>query len=628
MDPFSFEELFPQISEEESPGSHLYLYRLLQLAAGADISTTSAPPPSYPAIKKLAERLNIASGSQLAALFRDLGLGKLGLEISQEHIMVTLGPARAAKAAPTVTARKGPAKGACELERGLIDGALGLITGVPVTTVETRCRTRGDENCCFEAILDNSAGRERFMPGSDRSANGLSITGGIRIPLLAGSASGANIGSGSLKGWFMDLAGRELARARRYGRQLTVMYVDLDDLGQINAAHGRAAGDQVLRAVGAALSRSCRSEDFLWHQGEDEFAIILSETGTEGAGIVANRLSTVVLSAAEYVDFAARISASIGFSIFPVHAEDVPGLFNSARSALYQAKSMGKGRYQIARRFELGQMKDSGDETESQPEPEAAGAEGQAVMEAGRRKRAADGSRESETAAGGADPANEAADTGEPAATIIVASSSPLLMAGMTQVLAETPSLEIVAEIVDPGRLRSVIADLRPDLIFIDQGMATYGDFEAIKLLRDQNLACKMTVFASEVDQDVIKLAADYSVEGIILQDSDAADIQAALKTIFKGRTVHPPSVHEAMSELNKNRRLLKELSEREVEVLRLVAEGKSNSQISNELFITVNTVRFHLANIYQKLSVSNRTEAANYYLRQDLAPDGQARLL
>ena len=82
------------------------------------------------------------------------------------------------------------------------------------------------------------------------------------------------------------------------------------------------------------------------------------------------------------------------------------------------------------------------------------------------------------------------------------------------------------------------------------------------------------------------------------------------------------------MSALNKNRRLLKELSEREVEVLRLIAEGKSNSQISNELFITVNTVRFHLANIYQKLSVSNRTEAANYYLRQDLAPDGQTRLL
>ena len=71
------------------------------------------------------------------------------------------------------------------------------------------------------------------------------------------------------------------------------------------------------------------------------------------------------------------------------------------------------------------------------------------------------------------------------------------------------------------------------------------------------------------------------------------------------------------------------ELSERGIEVLWLIAEGKSNSQISEDLFITVNTVRFHLANIYQKLSVSNRTEAANYYLRQDLAgPDGQTKLL
>jgi DNA-binding NarL/FixJ family response regulator len=82
------------------------------------------------------------------------------------------------------------------------------------------------------------------------------------------------------------------------------------------------------------------------------------------------------------------------------------------------------------------------------------------------------------------------------------------------------------------------------------------------------------------------------------------------------------------MKDLENKRQLLDELSGRELDVLKLIAEGKSNSQISEELFITVNTVRFHLANIYQKLSVSNRTEAANCYLKQDIDTDNQPRLL
>ena len=149
-----------------------------------------------------------------------------------------------------------------------------------------------------------------------------------------------------------------------------------------------------------------------------------------------------------------------------------------------------------------------------------------------------------------------------------------------------------------------------------------------LKLLRDQNLPCKFSVLAADIDQDVIRLAADFSVDGVILQESAPSEILAIMRSVYQGRTVLPGKVKEAMSELSKNRRLLEELSEREVEVLKLVAEGKSNSRISKDLFITVNTVRFHLSNIYQKLDVSNRTEAASYYLLQDLTPDGQTRLL
>lgn len=590
VDPFPGDEPTSARGGNDFHSSQLYLYRLLQLAAAPGDPGSGGAPLSYPAVKKLAARLGVSSNERLIAIFRDFGMGKLELDVSRDRIIATLFTSPAVKTS-------GLSPQGCEMERGLIDGALELITGVPVSTVETDCQSRGAASCRFEAIADRTGGSARFVPAMPVMGGG--ADGEIAAAGIGGFLQTGGQTNSSLQSWFMDLVARELARSRRHGRQLTFMYVDLDDLGRINDTHGRAAGDQVIKAVGAALSRGCRTEDFLWHHGEDEFALLLSETGADGAQVVARRLSTQVLAAAEYVDVAARISASIGFSTFPVHAESVHGLFDSARSAVYLAKSLGKGRAQVARRA-----------------PEGA--------------RLSDNVSSGDNVSPGdnAETDSESVVRDKPVASVIIASSSPLLMAGIRHVFGDAEGFEIIAEVADAGRLPLVVADQRPDLVFADMEMSTDGDFAVLKLMQKQNLPCKFTAFAADVDQDVIKLAADYAVDGVIMQDSAPADVMSALTRIFEGKTVLPGEVRDAMKELNKNRRLLEELSEREIEVLRLVAEGKSNAQISNELFITVNTVRFHLANIYQKLSVSNRTEAANYYLRQDLAPDGQTRLL
>ena len=606
--------------ERDSPGSQLYIYRLLQLATAREAPGSNPEQLSYSGVRTLATSLGVTSNNQLIALFRDLGLGGLKIDIGHERLLVTLTPASAAY--------KGlrPGFSDCELERGMIDGALELITGIPVTTVETRCRIRGDNVCCFEAIMDGFSGDPRFVPGSAAGVERFTVTGEITTGRPGAGHEGSGSAQENLRAWFMDLAARELARARRHGRQLTVMYVDLDDLGRINSAHGRAAGDQVIEAVGAALGRSCRPEDFIWHQGEDEFAIVLTETGSNGADIVARRLSMEVLSAAEYVDVTAKISASIGFSTFPGHAEDVTGLFKSARSAVYLAKSMGKGRSQKAQQLQSAEREKDAGYGGSASRASESGGSASRLPESGTDNSEPAGRGRSRTSAK-AEPI-EPGTRGEPVASLVIAADSPLLMTGMRQVFSDSAGFEIVGEIADPRRLPSVAANLRPDLIFCDLDMATEDDFAMLKLLRDQNLPCKFSVLAADIDQDVIRLAADFSVDGVILQESAPSEILAIMRSVYQGRTVLPGKVKEAMSELSKNRRLLEELSEREVEVLKLVAEGKSNSRISKDLFITVNTVRFHLSNIYQKLDVSNRTEAASYYLLQDLTPDGQTRLL
>ncbi len=667
VDSLSPEAIFFSPQDNDSPGAQLYLYRLLLLLASRESPGGNNPVLlSYPGAKKLASRLGLDSPERLITLFRDLGLGSLNIDAGQNYLRVTLKPLSPPDFLDESVISPG---GGCELERGLIDGAMELITGVPVTTMETQCWSRGDSQCVFEGMRNDLTGASRFVPGS-AAAPAAGFHGMEPLQSLAmrtGGAGSATSGFPPLRTWFLDIAVRELARARRHERPLSVMYVDLDDLGEINMAHGRPAGDQVISAVAAALSKSCRSEDYMWHHGEDEFAIVMAETDSGDAEIVARRLTTEILSAAEYVDVAATVSASIGFSTFPTHADSVPSLLSKARTALYVAKSLGKGRYQAAqagppesagRRSGLYARETGGAGTPAPHARETGGAgtpapsdehtmapagdqdgrearskgyggasEGHLAQERGGSEAASASVTVVKSAAAGTS-AVESQPQDEGSIEVMVASVGSLLLAGMKKVLSSEPGIRVVGEVTDPARIQTVIKDERPDLIFIDLQMATEGEFGLARMLDEENLPCKLAVFAMEVDQDVLKLAADYSVDGVILQHLPAHDVISALKAIYRGKTVLPEEVRVAISELEDNRRLLKDLSEREIEVLRLVAEGKSNSQISAELFITVNTVRFHLANVYQKLGVSNRTEAANHYLRQDLTPNGQTKLL
>lgn len=595
MDPISLEELFSSPQDDGSPGAQIHLYRLLHLLAVRESLGPTPLPLSYQGAKKVAARLGINQPQRLKSLFQNVGLGELRLEIGQDQLRTTV--SSMVKTPATDSFSVEGKSGGCDLERGLIDGALELITGVPVATIETQCWTRGDQNCVFEAVRSGGQGFIAVPVAESGSRNNFMMETTERPD--------------GMRSWFMDLTAREMARAKRHGRELSVLYVDLDNLGQVNLTHGRSAGDQIISAVAAALSRSCRVEDFMWHHGEDEFAVVLSETGIRTAGVIARRLAIEIGAAAAYVDVAATVSASIGFATFPTHAETITELFSSARSALYLAKSEGKGKAEAA-------------SVSGVVSNLAADAPPEVMTPVGRRENPTGDDFDSEAAR----PQDVLPGADVQVISLVIASTSPLLLAGMQNFLAAAEDIYVAGEVADAARLPEVARDIRPDIIFVDMPMAMANNFAILRLLQAENLPCKLVVSASEVDQEIIKMTADFSIDGVILQKQPSNVILTSLHSIYEGRTVLPEEIQTAVNELHSNRRLLNELSKREVEVLRLIAEGKSNSQISEDLFITVNTVRFHLANIYQKLSVSNRTEAANYYLRQDLGHEGQTKLL
>lgn len=546
---------------------------------------------SYEEARKLALTLGLNTISGLKAIFRDLEIGKLELSVGDSRIEASL--------LPKPGTSSSQAKRGFELEKGLIDGALELITGVPVTTSNRGCAVRGQEVCRFEAALNYSNAEDpRFVPYETGREPGLEACCDGDPPL-------------GLRSWYVDLAARELARARRHQRPLTLLYIDLDDLGEINRRLGRRAGDNAIGAAAVLLGNNCRTEDIIWHNGEDEFVVLLMEAGLRRGASAAKRLiaqiSTRIDANGE------KVKASIGSAAFPRDGEDINSLLSGARNALYLAKADGKGRWRHA---------DSGGKTQGSPEEGGVRSElqtrPQTVIEEPSEHQADKSPAPAETGynhSGGSELLK--------GASIMAASVSPLIITGMRQMIAgvhpsHTDGL-LVAEIADPASLPRAVADMRPDLIFADMQMAMFNDFALPRMIRDENLPCKIVAYLSEVDAGVIKLASDFSVNGMILQTTPLDQTVALLDRIYQGKSFLPDEVRAAINELAGSRRLLSDLSDRELEVLRLVSEGKSNSQISEQLFITINTVRFHLANVYQKLGVSNRTEAANYYLRQGL---------
>lgn len=658
MDLSSFDEMFQSSGSDDSPGVRLYLYRLLQMLASKDVSGASSPV-SYDEAKRLSGKMNLSTAEKLVRLFKDLGLGALAVDIGQGHLQVTL---RHDSSSPIAAKAAGSR---CELERGLIDGTLEKITGMPVTTIETACVLDGDGSCCFQASRELQDGMPAYKP----------IATGTREhqPAPDRNSTMQQLGSSELKGWYLDAASREIARSRRHEYAFSLLYLDLDNLGEINEALGRHAGDQVINAVANSLGRSCRAEDILWHHGEDEFIIGLAETDTGCAEVVARRMITEVLSSAEYVDFAASISTSIGFSTYPAHAENLTDLLVSARSALYLAKSLGKNRVQVAckaddieidslyqechqfgdslfdwpayrpqrRRSDSSRDRDREEireelsegfeSSEAMPDKDTAvpnDKEGPLAIEHGRGAdepgkvispitEADAGMIDEDSSLEGTEISDDVEARRETSA--VIASISPILLKGMRQVLSAEEGFAVAGEVKDPSKMPDMIADFDPELVFADKEMAIANNFMAIQRFKDDYPEGKFVIFTTEIDQDILRAAVDFDVDGIIFQDASQTDVLASINLVIRDQRVLPEDVQAAIDELEHHRLLLNELSERELEVLKLVASGKSNSQISKELYITVNTVRFHLANIYQKLNVSNRTEAANYYLRQGL---------
>jgi NarL family two-component system response regulator LiaR len=207
---------------------------------------------------------------------------------------------------------------------------------------------------------------------------------------------------------------------------------------------------------------------------------------------------------------------------------------------------------------------------------------------------------------------------------VLVADDHAIVRKGICALLATEPLIEVVGEAHDGLDAISAASRLDPDVILMDLVMPVMDGLEAIRRLTSSQPDARILVLTSFHGDDKLFPAIKAGALGYLLKDSRPEELVEAIRQVHRGESSLHPSIA---------RRLLRELStpasrgadtesltEREVEVLRLVAQGHSNRQISDCLTISEATVRTHVSNILAKLDLSSRTQAALYALREGLA--------
>lgn len=206
---------------------------------------------------------------------------------------------------------------------------------------------------------------------------------------------------------------------------------------------------------------------------------------------------------------------------------------------------------------------------------------------------------------------------------ILLAEDHVLVRESIRRFLEQEPDLEVIGEAGDGDQLVSLAKKLKPDIIIADVAMPKVNGIEAVKKIKEQNITTPVLVLtAYDYDQYIFALL-EAGAAGYLLKDISGQELIDGIHAIYKGDSVLHPTVARKLMQRFRNTsrnpeiRPFESLTDREIEVLRLAAQGKNNKEIAEELFLSVRTVEAHLGHIFDKLSVSSRTEAVIIALKK-----------
>jgi DNA-binding NarL/FixJ family response regulator len=199
---------------------------------------------------------------------------------------------------------------------------------------------------------------------------------------------------------------------------------------------------------------------------------------------------------------------------------------------------------------------------------------------------------------------------------VLIADDHQLMVEGTKQALESAGGFEIIAEASNGAQVLPLVRRLKPDLVLLDMRMPEMDGLQCLAKIRKEFPDMKVAMLSVSQDPDLIQKALKRGANAYIVKTVDPQDLPGALRQAMDGNVFTTVGVSDDPGEQAAKKA---GLTDRELVIVRAVARGLSNEAIAKELWVAEQTVKFHLTNIYRKLEVSNRTEAARYAFEQGL---------
>ena len=211
--------------------------------------------------------------------------------------------------------------------------------------------------------------------------------------------------------------------------------------------------------------------------------------------------------------------------------------------------------------------------------------------------------------------------------TVMLADDHVLMRQGIKQILELEDDIDVIAQAGDGEETVEKAVDLNPDVILLDINMPKLNGIEVLRRFKDLGVASKVIMLTINDDREYLYETMKIGANGYVLKDSDVDSLIKAIRDVHMGKTYIQPSIASMLvtemnskdKSVNKDLLKIKSLSKREYEVLTLVAEGLNNKEIADRLFISEKTVKNHVSNIFKKIDVNDRIQAAIFAFRTNI---------
>jgi DNA-binding NarL/FixJ family response regulator len=210
---------------------------------------------------------------------------------------------------------------------------------------------------------------------------------------------------------------------------------------------------------------------------------------------------------------------------------------------------------------------------------------------------------------------------------LVICDDQNIVCEGLRAILANVPEIDAIGTASNGKELLNILPELMPDIVLMDLKMPIMNGIQATKLIREQFPQIHVLVLTTFDSDEWVLDAIRSGASGYLLKDTPKENLVEAILDTVKGRShIDPQVAPKLLSHVSQqpklslpDQKLLSELSEREREILQLLAQGFSNSEISQTLFLSDGTVKNYMSTIFNKLNVSDRTQAALFAVRAGL---------